>query len=62
MTKVQVPFTALPVGARFSLPDWKVDLMKVSSKTARIGGNGSVVWMSKHDVVMCNEQELRGEA
>lgn len=59
MTKVQVPFTDLPVGARFSLPDWKVDLMKVSSKTARIGGNGSTVWLSKHDTVMCDECELK---
>ena len=59
MTKVQVPFTALPVGARFSLPDWRVDLMKVSSKTARIGGNGSTVCMSKNDLVLCDECELK---
>ena len=62
MTKVQVPFAALPLGARFSLPDWRIDLMKVSSKTARIGGNGSTVWMSKRDMVLCDEYELRERA
>lgn len=62
MTKVQVPFSALPVGARFSLPGWQIDLMKASSKTARIGGNGSTIWVSKRDLVLCDEYELKEES
>ena len=62
MTKVLLAFKDLPVGARFARLWGKTDLMKVSTRTARVGGNGAVVWIKERETVVCDSQELRRSA
>jgi|LakMenEpi03Aug12_release.lakeMendotaPanAssembly.Ray.scaffolds.fasta_scaffold6483729_2 hypothetical protein len=51
-------FGDLPLYAVFYDPLCEIALMKTSSRTARLGGNGAVRWFSKGTPIICDTSEV----
>ena len=56
MARLHIAFGEVPVGARFETSGcaW----LKVSTRTARVNGNGQVFYFSKHETVRIDKGEL----
>jgi hypothetical protein len=58
-------FGDLPMFACFYSPychGCDLPLVKVSSRTARINGNGAVLWFSKQNPIVCDTSEVDYDA
>lgn len=55
MTMIKAAFGTLPVNTRFR--QGTCDWLKVSTRTARLNGNGAWFYFGKHEVVSVDEGE-----
>jgi hypothetical protein len=54
--RVFTTFAAVPIGTRFRLnPHSPTDWLKVSTRTARVNGNGAVFYFGKRETIRIDE-------